>query len=161
MNNTLNKQYMIQDKNDLRLSTFNYIKNIDNKNFNQYDMDYLIKLNKKYSYPMFLTSSNKEEVNFTYEIYYELDSYRYDYLDELDELISEDFNYSYKDVTTIVILNLNKEEIRFDFNEMIDIIDFDFSDTGILEILSDKLPLHLWGNKYYINNGKIYKESYL
>ena len=159
MNNISNKYIMTQEKNDLKQSTFEFIKYFDNKNYQKYDIDHLILLNKKFSYPMFLTSSNKEEVKFTYDLYYVIEDYRYDYIDEIDELISEDFNYSYKDVMSIIEIKIGIEKIKFEFNEMLDIIDF--SNKEILEIISEKLPIHLWGNKYYIENDKLYRENYL
>ena len=45
MNNISNKYIMIQEKNDLRQSTFEFIKYVDNKNIDKYDIDYLILLN--------------------------------------------------------------------------------------------------------------------
>jgi len=159
MNNISNKYIMIQEKNDLRQSTFEFIKYVDNKNIDKYDIDYLILLNKKFSYPMFLTSSNKEEVKFTYDLYYVIDTDRYDFIDEIDELISEDFNYSYSDVTTIIELMFNGEKISFDFDEVLDIINV--NNKEILEMISDKLPIHLWRYKYYTENGKMYRENYL
>ena len=159
MNNISNKYIMVQEKKDLRQSTFEFIKYLDNKNYQNYDIDHLILLNKKFSYPMFLTSSNKEEVKFTYELYYLIDNDRYDYIDEIDELISEDFNYSYKDVTSIIELKIGFEKINFEFKELLDIINL--SNKEILEMINDELPTHLWGYKYYIDNNKLYRENYL
>jgi len=158
MNNISNKYIMTQEKNDLTQSTFEFIK-YDNKNIDKYDLDYLILLNKKFSYPMFLTSSNKEEVKFTYDLYYVIDTDRYDFIDEIDELISEDFNYSYSDVITIIDLKFKEEKINFEFDEMLDLVFV--NNKEILEMISDKLPIHLWGYKYYTENGKMYRENYL
>ena len=88
-----------------------------------------------------------------------IDTDRYDFIDEIDELISEDFNYSYSDVTTIIDLMFNGEKISFDFDEVLDIINV--NNKEILEMISDKLPIHLWVYKYYTENGKIYRENYL
>ena len=62
-------------------------------------------------------------------------------------------------IMTIYFFLKGIEKIKFEFNEMLDIIDF--SNKEILEILSEKLPIHLWGNKYYIENDKLYRENYL
>lgn len=147
---------MNKENTNLDLKLFEYIRSFDKENYQNYDMDHLILLNKKFSYPMFLTSSNKEEVKFSYEMYYEIDSNKYEFIDEIDDLISEDFNYSYKDVSTIIQLKIGSEKINFEFNEMIDMIDYD-----ILNVISDKFPLYLWNNKYFIENEKLYKEIYL
>ena len=47
MNNISNKYIMVQEKKDLRQSTFEFIKYLDNKNYQNYDIDHLILLNKK------------------------------------------------------------------------------------------------------------------
>jgi hypothetical protein len=159
MNNISNKYIMIKEKNDLTQSTFDFIKYQDNKNYQKYNIDHLILLNKKFSYPMFLTSSNKEEVNFNYELYYLIENYRYDYIEEIDELISDDYNYNYKDVKSIIEIQIRKEKFSIELNEILDIVDF--SNKEILGIISEKLPIHLWSNKYYIENNKLYKENYL
>ena len=159
MSHISNKYIMIKDKNNLKESAFEYIRYIDKHNYKNYDIDYLILLNKKFSYPMFLTSSNKEEVKFTYDFYYELDENRYFNVEEIDELLSEDYYYSYNDVKTIIELKIKGEKINFEFDEMIDMVIFD--NKTILDIISDRLPLHLWGYKYFSENGKLYRENYL
>ena len=143
---------------NLNQEIFNRIR-YGNKNYKEYDISYLILLNKKYSYPLFLTSSDKEEVNFSYDIYYTLEGDRYDCIDEINDLIKDGFYYSYRDINTIIVLKIRNERINFEFNEMLDIYYYD--NKVILEMLDDKLPIHLWGYKYYIDNKKLFRENYL
>jgi hypothetical protein len=108
---------------------------------------------------MFLTSSNKEEVKFSYDIYYTLEGDRYDYIDEIDDLIKDGFYNSYRDINTIIELKIRNEKINFEFNEMLDLDCYNNQD--VLEIIDDKLPIHLWGYKYYIDKKKLFRENYL